>query len=375
MVAMAVRIAGRGQKSSFAEHALAPRNRGHTTSRPAPGSALPWHKSLSRSAEMQLTALVLVSATSAVAVAPPVASSPHPTFGRIALRDSTVAPVPVAECLDSAGASNESPIKTSACSEQKGSQLFSYRKNQHLQLNGTSCAGSSAPCCVENWNGEATIFSCSDMPSIKAWAYSNTTGHISNSGQCMTATGGGGKVTVASCKQDDPNQMWRVEAAASGPAPPAPPPGSSKCSVIGCPSDWTPGLPCQCNPDCERYGNCCADKEQVCGKAPPSPSPGPWPCRWPPCPGPPAPSCGHVAGKWSAAAAGDVVTITQSGCNLVATDPRQPWSPAQGTGQAWNLQMTFGGVSLSGHLQGCSPSGCPQGSTISFSNGQRWTRQ
>ena len=163
-------------------------------------------------------------------------------------------------------------------------------------------------------------------------------------------------------------QAWRA-------AGTAPPPGSSKCSVIGCPSDWTPGLPCQCNPDCERYGNCCADKEQVCGKAPPSPSPGPWPCRWPPCPGPPAPSCGHVAGKWSAAAAGDVVTITQSGCNLVATDPRQPWSPAQGTGQAWNLQMTFGGVSLSGHLQGCSPSGCPQGSTISFSNGQRWTRQ
>jgi hypothetical protein len=300
--------------------------------------------------------------------------APSTTFGRIALRDSTIAPVPVAECLDSAGASNENPLKTSACSKQKNTQLFAYQ-NQRLQLKDTSCSGSSAPCCVENWGGACTIFSCGDMPSIKTWTYSNATGHISNGGQCMTASGSGGRVTLASCKQDDPNQMWRIEQAAVGPSPPPSPPGSTKCAVIGCPSDWTPGLPCQCNKDCERYGNCCADKEQVCGKAPPSPSPGPWPCRWPPCPGPPTPACGHVAGQWAGQSAGDIVTITQSGCQIVATDPRQGWSPAKGTGTGWNVQMTFGGASLSGHLQGCNPNGCPKGSTISFSNGQRWTKQ
>lgn len=330
---------------------------------------------LSRIMGLSAFLIACASASTARVVSEDAASSTagpgRPTFGRIALRDSTIAPVPIAECLDSAGASNETPLKTSACSQQKKTQLFSYR-NQHLQPKITNCVG-GAPCCVENWQGECTLFSCSDMPNIKLWAYSNVTGHLSNNRQCMTASGSGGKVTVASCKQDDPNQMWRVEQAAAGPSPPTPPPGSNKCAVMGCPSDWTPGLPCQCNADCERYGNCCADKEQVCGKAPPSPSPGPpWPCRSPPCPGPP--TCGRVAGEWAISAT-DTVTITQTGCNLVATDSQQGWSPAKGTGQGWNLQMTFGDILLSGHLQGCNPSGCPQGSTISFSNGQRWTKQ
>lgn len=264
-------------------------------------------------------------------------------YGRISLRDATISPVPVALCLDSAGADNENPVKTTECAQNSSSQLFSYEStHQFIVLKSTNCV-QGAPCCVENWNGECTVFSCSDMPGIKAWAYSNDTGHLSNGGQCMTASGEGGGVSASACRQQDANQMWRLEQAGSLPPPGPPPPGADKCAAMGCPQNWTPGLPCQCNPDCERYGNCCADKEKVCGRAPPSPAP--WPCRTPPCPSPSPPwtppsGCTSIAGQW--AAVGDTVSIAQSGCSFVATDKNQTWSPAKGSfQQRWQVEMAF----------------------------------
>ena len=100
---------------------------------------------------MRLVPPLLLACWSVPAVAPPAAPEAAATgtsFGRIALRDATIGPVPAAECLDSAGADNESPLKTSQCSQNKSSQLFSYDpKSQFLVLQSTSCVG-GAPCCV-----------------------------------------------------------------------------------------------------------------------------------------------------------------------------------------------------------------------------------
>ena len=149
---------------------------------------------------MRLAPPLLLAWSVNAAVAPPpseeAAAAGPLKFGRIALRDATVGPVPRAECLDSASADNESPLKTSQCCQNKTTQLFSYDPKHHfLVLQTTNCVG-GAPCCVENWQGECTVFSCSDMSDIKAWEYSNTSGHISNGGQCMTASGSGGGVKV-----------------------------------------------------------------------------------------------------------------------------------------------------------------------------------
>jgi hypothetical protein len=62
-----------------------------------------------------------------------------------------------------------------------------------------------------------------------------------------------------------------------------------------------------------------------------------------------------MGGGWSSTPAGDVVTVTQRGCDLAATDAAQQWLGAAGAFyDQWNVNMVFeyGGanLSLTGHL-------------------------
>ena len=120
-----------------------------------------------------MLALLFVPAAAAVATAA--------GGGRISLRRGDA-------CLDYAGASNQVPVKTALCSDGSTTQLFTHTAAHQLVLAGAgaSCVGGS-PCCVENWGSGPTIFSCSDMPNIKVWAFNNQTGHLQNSGACLTA--------------------------------------------------------------------------------------------------------------------------------------------------------------------------------------------
>ena len=136
-------------------------------------------------------------------------------------------------------------------------------------------------------------------------------------------------------------------------------------------------------------------------------------------------SCPEMGGGWSSTPAGDVVTVTQRGCDLAATDAAQQWLGAAGAFyDQWNVNMVFeyggGGanLSLTGHLnrsrgrpgavkrpprspielhfvcgfcvgaQGaqrpktavpgpgrCNPQLCPRGSTITFSNSAIWEKR
>ena len=289
-------------------------------------------------------------------------------------------------CLDYAGASNQHLVKTASCSDGSTTQLFTYTAAQQLVLAGAeaSCVGGS-PCCVENWPTGPTIFSCSNMPNIKVWAFNNQTGHLQNSGACLTA---GVPATVGPCSATDPHQMWRVNDIS--PAPPAPPAPlvSATCAKRGCPSQWDPNQPCQCNPDCERYGNCCADKEKVCGKDPPFPGPAPAP----------SPSgCPNMAGPWTTPGTqptgGATMTITQTACNISISGHMggggrggEITATANITHE-WSVEALFRGDGgpaadwrLSGHLTGCSPAGCGKGTSITWSgsgkfSGSVWTKQ
>ena len=68
-------------------------------------------------------------------------------------------------------------------------------------------------------------------------------------------------------------------------------------------------------------------------------------------------SCPEMAGGWSATPAGDVVTVTQRGCDLAATDAAQQCLGAAGAFyDQRNVNMVFeyggggGNLSLTGHL-------------------------
>jgi len=56
-------------------------------------------------------------------------------------------------------------------------------------------------------------------------------------------------------------------AGAAAPAPPAPASEEASCARYGC-SGFSLSRPCQCNPACRRYGNCCHDYETQCTAAP-----------------------------------------------------------------------------------------------------------
>lgn len=199
---------------------------------------------------MRLAPPLLLAWSVNAAVAPPpseeAAAAGPLKFGRIALRDATVGPVPRAECLDSASADNESPLKTSQCSQNKTTQLFSYDPKHHFLVLQTTVSTTHAPntsrfpgaslmviaylisrrtasaALPAAWRTGRVNAPCSAARTCRTLRPGSTATprgirrgnlhhtlaemvpsdfvcgrrHISNGGQCMTASGSGGGVKV-----------------------------------------------------------------------------------------------------------------------------------------------------------------------------------
>jgi len=77
--------------------------------------------------------------------------------------------------------------------------------------------------------------------------------------------------------------------ACHAPAPaPSPSPSPASCAAYGCGSAYSRQRSCQCNEQCTRHGNCCADYADEC-QVPPTTSP-----TSPPAPAPVGPSDGTL---------------------------------------------------------------------------------
>lgn len=287
-------------------------------------------------------------------------------------------------CLDYAGATDTNPIKFATCKTTSPTQMFGFDPaTGFIHLGGNPSCQEGPPCCIENFfGGSLTIWGCSD-PSGKKFSYNNQTGQIMSQGGCVTATHDGANAGTKPCNASDPAQSWAMEA---GNAPPGP--VGNSCKALGCDISWRPGLPCQCNRDCCSYGNCCSDFHTTCGSCAPRPAPPPWPCtpcwRCGTCPPGPAPgtSCPNMAGTWTFG--GTSIVVTQEKCAIDAKGPARSWQTAIGSfTNEWNIQLkvvtSAGSQTWNGHVNGCSPSSCNSGDTVTWTepNGvtATWTKQ
>jgi len=278
-------------------------------------------------------------------------------------------------CLDTRGATDRAPVRMVRCDSTASSQLFTFdRKNGYIHTSGKGQCEEGPPCCLEDYFGNdqmITIWGCSDSRG-KQFAYNNATGALSNAHtdpqwrpriECMTAhmASPGAGVTMSKCDAADPAQSWDI---GGGPLPPVSPPVVPSCQAMGCVS-YRPDLPCQCNTACAQWGNCCPDFETTCGH-----HTDPWG------------GCTSIDGLWAPDdAPQSSLSITQSGCNLQASDAAEDWSLVNGRFvDQWDITMTFvyagGKTSVrSGHLRGCDWQSCPQGSMLHWANGVTWTKQ